>query len=83
MPQHLPFSSLTDEEFLAHLYRKVKPTDEDLEAATRIELLLNSYARLLEQIHTTAVRGLRERDVSALSTIKDLTAPAPHQELMS
>lgn len=43
-------SHLTDREYLSHLYNKAEPTDEDLESAVRLELLLNNYDALLAQL---------------------------------
>ena len=49
-----PFSTLTDEEFVQHLLEKKAPTDEDVEAAIRLQQLLESYSALLEDIHREA-----------------------------
>ena len=53
-----PFSTLTDEEFLRHLLEKKAPTNEDIEAATRLQQLLESYGSLLEDIHREAQDAL-------------------------
>lgn len=72
-----PFSTLTDDEFHRHLLNKGDPTAEDVEAALRMEMLLDNYSSLLEEIHTAALFGLSERDpAQALERIRELTAPA-------
>lgn len=74
-----PFSTLTDDEFLRHLMGKGEPTAEDVEAAMRLEMLLSNYSSLLENIHRTALTGMKERDEAdeCLARISELTAPAP------
>lgn len=74
-----PFSTLTDEEFVRHLLNKKDPTDEDVEASIRLQLLLESYSGLLEDIHSEADNALygtgpRSKH-DALTRIKNLTAP--------
>lgn len=71
----LPYSYLTDSEFLGLLLAKRDLTVEESEAALRIELLLNSYASMLEQIHATAVGGIQRGEHEALYVIRDITAP--------
>jgi hypothetical protein len=74
-----PFSTLTDDEFLRHLTNKGEPSAEDVEAALRLEMLLSNYNSLLEQIHSTALTGMRTgREAGeCLARISELTAPAP------
>ena len=69
----LQFSHLTDEEFLKHLHTKSDPTDEDNEAALRLELLLGAYREFLEKIHRLASEQPDAR--AALTRIRNLTAP--------
>jgi hypothetical protein len=71
-----PFSTLTDDEFQRHLLNKAEPTAEDVEASLRLEMLLDNYTALLEEIHAAAVKGLRDGDTGALERIRELTAPA-------
>ena len=72
-----PFSTLTDDEFQRHLLNKADPTAEDIECSLRLEMLLDNYNALLEEIHAAATTGLRRNDgVEALERIRQLTAPA-------
>lgn len=72
-----PLSHLTDEEFLRHLLSKKNPTDEDVEAAIRLELLLNNLSSLLEEIHRASSSALAgtEGKVDTLVYIRDKTRP--------
>lgn len=72
-----PFSHLTDEEFLRFLLHKTDPTAEDVEAAQRLEGLLESYSGLLQEIHmkTHDALGDTSQTRTALQDIQDLTAP--------
>lgn len=73
-----PFSHLTDEDFLRHLLHKDNPTAEDVEAALRLELLLDGYNVILEDIYKTVVTALKsdENHTEALKHVRNLTAPA-------
>jgi hypothetical protein len=71
-----PFSTLTDDEFQRHLLNKSDPTAEDVEASLRLELLLDNYTSLLEEIHNAATAGLSYDATDALQKIRHLTAPA-------
>ena len=75
-----PFSALTDEEFVRHLLDKKVPTNEDVEAAIRLQHLLESYGSLLEDIHREAQDALYgaggKSKHDALIHIQKLTAHA-------
>lgn len=73
-----PFSHLTDDEYLHHLYNKDRPTAEDIESALRLELMLNDYRSLLEQIHLLSQQGLADDNAAhdLMIRIRDITAPA-------
>lgn len=70
----LQFSHLSDEEYLKHLHTKPNPTEEDVESALRLELLLAEHSGLLERIHRMASDGGSDAAVQ-LTRIKQLTAP--------
>lgn len=46
----LPYSYLTDREFLQHLLRKDNPSDEEVEAVMRIERLMGQVESLEEEL---------------------------------
>lgn len=71
-----PLSHLSDEEYLRHLLNKAEPTQEDVESATRLELLMGSYSGLLEQINRKALEGLGDttKTRAALLEVHELTA---------
>lgn len=80
MGKLLQFSHLSDEEYLKHLYTKDDPSDEDIESAQRIELLLSAYRGMLEQIHTIANQVGNED--ARLMRIRHLTGPVKVVALM-
>lgn len=71
-----PLSHLSDEEFLRYLLNKSEPTQEDIESATRLELLMGSYSGLLEQINRRALEGLGDSSKTreVLMEVHELTA---------
>ena len=68
------FSYLTDEEFLHHLLTKADPTEEDLEAAHRMEMLMETYQKTLQMLHDLAVQA-DGGSQSAMERLKEFTAP--------
>ena len=64
----------SDEEFLSHLYEKADQSEDDMESALRIELLMNSYHGLLENVHTLASIGLSKDPRQALIAIREMTS---------
>jgi hypothetical protein len=70
---HTKQTFMSDEEFLQHLYSKADATNDDMQAAMRLELLLNSYHGLLEDVHKSAAAGLNTDPRKALIAIKQLT----------
>jgi hypothetical protein len=70
---HTKQTFLSDEEFLTHLYSKAEASDDDMESAMRLELLLNAYHGLLEDVHKSASAGLNADPRKALMAIKQLT----------
>jgi hypothetical protein len=70
---------LSDLDFIKHLYTKDNPSQEELDAAVRMEHMLESYSSLLESIHRLAQKGLDEGESSTLASIATMTAPAEQE----
>ena len=73
MSQRTKYSFLTHEEYLRMLLSKEEPTDADLEAAQRIELLLASQEALLAAIARAVDLG-RMRQLSAKDALDAVEA---------
>lgn len=69
-------TGMTDVEFITHLYSKHNPSEDDLEAASRLELILHFYAGMLEQVHQLASEALEHNKCPELEKIHKLTASA-------
>ena len=65
----------SDVEFIEHLYNKESPTDDDLEAASRMETNAHYYAGLIEQIHTQAKAAMAVAPCPQIAHILRMTGP--------
>lgn len=65
----------SDVEFIAHLYNKEDPTDDELEAASRIEALLQYLASFTEGIHKNASAAMKVAPCRETAHIVEMTCP--------
>ncbi len=78
---YTPFAHLTDAEFITHLSCKVDPTDEEVEAMVRLEVVTEDNDDLAARCATARAtsaaldarsRRLRERSAAAMARSADL-----------
>ena len=79
---YTPLAHLTNQEFLTHLANKADPTDEDMEAMTRLELVIDDNVDLLTRCQNAVAYSNLATERSQAAMVRSQAAMVRSQAAM-
>jgi nitric oxide reductase activation protein len=75
--------NMSDSEFIAHIYNKDAPTEDELAAATRLETLLHFYEAQIERVNRLSSVALEAGHSPELQEIHMMTSRVSSEGVMT